>query len=164
MQQETSPLCAADISPDLRKGFAFLSGETDPPAALAAHYHFTDPFYCRTASHDAERYSLSKRKWPGFVEKRRTSMHTELLTLITVSLYFPHISCMINILYWRYYIQYIWSAPRREIWARNSCYSWPSLVQKCIYRPCWCEVGQIHLAVFHVIGVPWESIVSIIYL
>ncbi|KAM9454268.1 guanine nucleotide exchange factor DBS isoform 11-T11 [Clarias gariepinus] len=26
MQQETSPLCAADISPDLRKGFAFLSG------------------------------------------------------------------------------------------------------------------------------------------
>ncbi|XP_017313574.1 guanine nucleotide exchange factor DBS isoform X7 [Ictalurus punctatus] len=26
MQQETSPLCAADISPDLRKRFAFLSG------------------------------------------------------------------------------------------------------------------------------------------
>ncbi|KTG43713.1 hypothetical protein cypCar_00014052, partial [Cyprinus carpio] len=26
MQQESSPLCAADISPDLRKQFAFLSG------------------------------------------------------------------------------------------------------------------------------------------
>jgi len=28
MQQESSPLCAADISPDLRKQFAFLSGES----------------------------------------------------------------------------------------------------------------------------------------
>lgn len=28
MLQESSPLCAADISPDLRKQFAFLSGES----------------------------------------------------------------------------------------------------------------------------------------
>lgn len=34
MQQESSPLCAADISPDLRKQFAFLSGESPTQSIL----------------------------------------------------------------------------------------------------------------------------------
>lgn len=64
MQQETSPLCAADISPDLRKCFAFLSGETDPTAAPSCSLSLCKHFYSITASLVMLKMSLSVRgKW-----------------------------------------------------------------------------------------------------